>query len=161
MISLDFLEKVDVFKKLDDQQLQMIQECAEIVEFSRGERIFAQGADAVNVWIIMDGDVELRAEKPGSRPAAGKKNVAFLSTAQAFGWTCFVPPHRYQLSGYCASRTCQVIRLSREDLLRLFEKDEDLGFHVMSYLIEVVGTQFQQLQDEIAKKRGIELMSNW
>jgi hypothetical protein len=87
--------------------------------------------------------------------------VSFLSEAQAFGWTCFVPPYKYQLSGYCASRSCRLIRLKREDLLTLFEKDAAIGFFVTKYLIGVVGGHFGQLQDEIARKRGIEIMSRW
>ncbi len=161
MISIDFLDKVDVFKQLSDDQLRMIQDCAEIVEFRRTERIFAQGEDAVSVWIVVEGDVELRTEPAENQSSAAEPEVSFMSTAHAFGWTCFVPPYHYQLSGYCISRSCKVIRLGREDLLGLFDKDADLGFRVMSYLIEVVGTQFQQLQDEIAKKRGIEVMSRW
>ena len=34
-------------------------------------------------------------------------------------------------------------------------------FNVMDYLLRAVGKQFEQLQDEIAKVRGIEMMSQW
>jgi len=43
----------------------------------------------------------------------------------------------------------------------LFEKDPVIGLEVMSYLMGAVGQQFEQLQDEIAKHRGHEIMSNW
>ena len=41
MISLDFLENVEAFSELDDDQLTAVQSCCEIAEFKRGELIFA------------------------------------------------------------------------------------------------------------------------
>lgn len=160
MISLEFLEQVDVFRKLNDNQLSAIQKCAEAVDFKKGDRIFAQGDMAAFVWMVLEGDVELRTEPSASDgPAAAAPS--FMSEAQAFGWTCFVPPYKYRLSGYCASRWCKVIRLNREELLTVFEQDAVVGFKVMDYLLRAVGKQFEQLQDEIAKDRGIEVMSQW
>ncbi len=161
MIQLEFLEKLDAFKELNDDQLAAIKECTDLAQFKRGEKIFSQGADAGHVWIVLEGGVELRAEYPDQNMSAAEASVSFLSEAQAFGWTCFVPPYKYQLSGYCASRSCRLIRLRREDLLDLFEKDAAIGFFVMKYLIGVVGRQFSQFQDEIARKRGFEIMSRW
>ena len=160
MISLEFLEQVDVFKKLNDHQLSAIQACAEAVDFKKGDRIFSQGDNALNIWIILEGDVELRTE-PSESETNNEIAPSFLSEAQVFGWTCFVEPYKYRLSGYCASRGCKVIRLNREDLLAIFEQDKVLGFKVMDYLLGAVGKQFEQLQDEIARDRGIEMMSNW
>lgn len=161
MISLDFLEQVDVFKNLDDSQLSAIQERAEAVEFKKGERIFTQGDNATDIWIARKGEVELRTEDPAAQKNARSASPSFLSKTQVFGWTCFVPPHKYRLSGYCGSRTCKVIRLKRESLLAIFEKDAVLGLKVMDYLIQTVGRQFEELQDEIARNRGIEMMSQW
>lgn len=160
MISLDFLEKVSCFSCLNDDQLEMVQARAETVDFKRGEKIFTQGADATYVWIVVEGDVELRTEDPDVQ-ATVEPAVSFLAAAHAFGWTCFVPPYKYQLSGCCSSRQCKLIKFHRDDLLELFEKDPEIGFQVMSYLLGAVGQQFEQLQDEIARHRGQEIMSEW
>jgi hypothetical protein len=161
MMCIDFLKKADIFKDLDDERLQAIQNYAEQVEFNKEERIFTHGANAANVWILAEGDVELRSEPPGKDVSGQEPAVSFTSAAHAFGWTCFVPPYKYRLSGYCASGKCKVIKFKREDLIRLFESDKSTGYHVMLYLIGAVGRQFEQLQDEIARRRGIEVMSRW
>jgi CRP-like cAMP-binding protein len=160
MISLDFLENIDVFKSLNDNQLKAIQECGEVDDFKRDDRIFVQGDDAAFVWIVLEGDVELRTESSG-HALTTEPSVSFMSAAHVFGWTCFVPPYKYRLSGYCASRWCKLIQFKREDLITLFKNDEIIGFQVMNYLIGAVGKQFEQYQDEIARKRGIEVMSQW
>ncbi len=161
MISLDFLEKVACFSCLSDEQLEMVREKAEIAEFKRGDRIFSQGGEATHVWIVVDGDVKLQAGDSGIEDKPVEPAVSFMSEANAFGWTCFVPPYKYQLSGYCVSRQCRLIRFRRDDLEQLFEKDPVIGFEVMAYLMEAVGQQFEQLQDEIARNRGHEIMSQW
>ncbi|MFO7667890.1 MAG: cyclic nucleotide-binding domain-containing protein [Desulfobacterales bacterium] len=161
MIITDILKKADVFKDIDDTRLQAVATFAKLVEFEKGVRIFTHGADATHVWILAEGDVELRSEPPGIAVSDKITAVSFISTAQAFGWTCFVPPYKYRLSGFCASEKCKVFKFQREDLLRLFEADKKTGFQVMFYLLGVVGRQFEQLQDEIARKRGIEVMSRW
>jgi len=161
MISLEFLENIEVFKKLNDDQLTAVQECAELVEFKKGDRIFAQGEDATHVWVVRDGDVELWNEPSPEEKATAKRSVHFLSETQVFGWTCFVQPYKYRLSGYCASRWGKLIKIKREDLTRLFEKDDKFGFQVMDYLLGVVGKQFEQYQDQVARDRGIEVMSQW
>lgn len=160
MVHLNFLEQVDVFRRLTDNQLSMIRKFAEVVDFKRGDRIFAQGDAATRVWIVMEGDVELRTE-PSGPEASLQFSPCFLSETHAFGWTCFVEPYQYRLSGYCASRWCKVIRLNREDLLAVFDQDPVIGFKVMDFLFEAVGKQFEQLQDQMAKNRGIEVMSHW
>lgn len=161
MISQNFLKKTDVFKDLDDDRLQTVANYAEPVEFEKGVRIFIHGDDANNLWILTEGDVELRSEPPGMPVSEKTKAVSFISAAQVFGWTCFVPPYKYRLSGYCASEKCKIIKFKKESLHNLFESDKRLGFQVMLYLIGVVGRQFEQLQEEIAKKRGMEIINRW
>ena len=161
MINPDFLKKADVFKDLNDDSLRTVLNCGEQVEFEKGARIFTHGTDATHVWILVEGDVELRSEPSGMAVPSKTPPVSFTSAAQAFGWTCFVSPFKYRLSGYCASEKCKVIKFQREKLLRLFEEDKRTGYQVMLYLLGAVGRQFEQLQDEIARRRGIEVMSRW
>ena len=160
MTILDFLEKVDVFKNMDDKQLKEIQGCSHIENFNRGDRLFVKGDESQHLWIVKNGQVDLRLDL--SENSEIKNNpISFISTAQTFGWSCFAPPYKYRLSGYCSSRTCEVVKIEKNRLLELFEKDADIGYQVMSYLVEVVGTQFYQYQNEIAKRIGEGIMASW
>ena len=160
-INPESLEQTDVFNGLTDKQLSVIRQCAEVVDFKKDDRIFAQGDNASHVWIVREGEVRLQTESGEKKGADGGPLVSFMSQAHAFGWTCFVPPYKYRLSGYCDSRWCSLLRFSRVDLRRIFEEDFVIGFQVMSYLMEAVGSQFMQYQDAMARSRGIEMMSQW
>jgi len=161
VISSEALAQTDVFKGLTDNHLSAIRHCADVIDFKKDDRIFVQGDNASHVWIVREGEVRLQTESGENKGADGKPLVSFMSQAHAFGWTCFVPPYKYRLSGYCDSRWCRLIRLNRVDLRRIFEDDFVLGFQVMSYLMTVVGSQFMQYQDAMARNRGIEMMNQW
>ncbi len=142
---LNFLKKIDIFKGLGEDQLnQIVTGCGE-TSFQSGDRLFAEGEDADRVWIVVEGHVDLRFDLPG-RPSSEENTVFSISSGQALGWSSFVPPYKYKLSAYCASRSCKIIQISKEHLLNLFEKDFRMGYQVISNLTGVASTHFHSLQ---------------
>jgi len=160
MPTLDFLEKVEVFKDLNDEQLTVIQELCRVVELKRGDRIFNAGDDPLHLWVVMAGQVDLHWELPG-RSVAAEKTISTLAEAATFGWSSLVPPYKYRLSAYCASRTCKLIKIAKDALINLFEKDTAIGYKVMTGLLSVVGARFLNLQDEVARRRGSDILNRW
>jgi len=161
MTSLDFMDQVEMFTGLTDQQLEALQNTAEVVEYRKSDPIFKHGEAAKNLWIVLEGEIQLICESEQSRQKDVCEPLTFISSAQTYGWHCFVPPFEYRLSGYCASRHCRLIRLKKEDLEQLFKKYPEIGYSVMNYTLRAIGTQFQELQDELARRQGQEIMSNW
>jgi len=165
MVGLSVLEKVEVFKGLNDERLATIQKYVEECEYQKGDKLFSDGDDALHLWVVIEGDVDLRFELPGGRPAKKRNTVGVRKSNQAvartLGWSCFVKPYKMRLSAYCASRRCKVIRIKKEDLLSICEADSRLGFLVMRLLVGVVGYRFQQFQDVVAKTMGEDLLSGW
>lgn len=161
MISLDFLENIKLFEGFDDNQLAAIQECSEKIEYQRGDRLFYEGETSNHLWIVKAGQIDLRLDRPEDSPTPKEDAISFISEADLFGWSSFVPPYRYRLSGYCASRKCEVVRVEKEKLTTLFKKDAKIGYLIMSYVLRVIGKHFFQFRDEIAKRRGHNIMSGW
>jgi CRP-like cAMP-binding protein len=160
MVTLDFLEKVEVFKDLDDGQLAVIQEYCEKIEFKRGEKIFSAGDDPLYLWVVMTGQVDLHWEIPG-RSVSAEKTISALTETATFGWSSLVPPCKYMLSAYCGSRTCTLIKIAKDRLIDLFEKEAPIGYKVMTGLLSVVGSRFLNLQDEVARRRGSDILNSW
>lgn len=160
MVSLDFLEDVDAFSDLDDDQLAAIQDCCEVAKFKRGDAIFAAGEAPEYFWLVLEGQVNLVWDIPEG-PALPENTISTLSEGMPFGWSSLVPPHKYRLSAHCTSRSCKTVRIPRNRLLQLFEDDAQLGYKVMSKVIIVVGQRFHQLQDEVARRRGHDIINRW
>lgn len=127
------LESFDIFKSLNDNQLTAIQKHCETEEYKRGDRLFMEGDEATHLWIVSDGQVDMRFEMPAGRsPSNENTTVSSVSAqdavAKILGWSCFVPPHKMRLSVCCSTRNCTVIRIKKEDILKLFDKDPGMGY---------------------------------
>lgn len=165
MVTLELLESVSAFKGLNDTQLEAIRKVCKIEEFDRNDRLFREGEPAEHMWIVIEGKVDLRFELPGDLSASDENTISTFEAQddkkRTFGWSCFVPPYKMMLSSYCVSRSCSVIKISKTDLLELFEQDPEMGYKMMTYLIKIVGYRFQQFQDELAEAKGQDIMHSW
>ena len=160
MLSLDFLENVEAFADLDDDQLTAIQDCCEVADYKRGEKIFAAGETSEYFWMVREGQINLTWDVPEG-PTLPESTITKLTEGMPFGWSGMVPPYKYHLSAHCASRSCKVIRIQRDRLIRLFVDDAKMGYKFMSKVMIVAGRRFHQLQDEVAKRRGHDIINRW
>ena len=160
MISLEFLKNVEVFQGLDNEQLAEIIKCSEEEEFQHETRLFEKGENAAYLWIVREGRVVLRFDFPGLASSEENK-LSSIPEAGAFGWSSIVSPNKYRLSGYSTGGGCKLIKVERESLLKLFEKDPDIGYVVMSNLATLVGERFHSLQEDAARRRGQDIMGGW
>ena len=160
MISLEFFKNVGIFQGLDNEQLAEIIKCGEEVEFQHETKLFEKGENAHYLWIVREGRVDLRLDFPGLASSEENK-LSSIPEAGAFGWSSIVSPNKYRLSGYSTGGGGKLIKVERESLLKLFEKDPDIGYVVMSNLSAVVGARFHNLQEEAARRRGQDIMGGW
>ena len=160
MISLQFLKTVEIFQGLSDEQLADIMKCSEEVALQDETRLFEKGENAAYLWIVREGRVDLRFDFPGL--ASSEENtLSSISEAGAFGWSSIVPPNKYRLSGYSTAGGGKFIKIQRDRLLKLFEKDSDIGYVVMSNLAALVGARFHNLQEGAARRREQDIMVGW
>ena len=146
MLLLYFLKKVDIFKGLDDDQLKQVSAGCHEKEYQGTSRLFAEGENADRVWIVMEGQVDLRFDLPG-RTTTEENTIFSITAGNTLGWSSFVPPFQYKLSAYCATRSCKILLINKEFLTNLFEKDNQMGYQVISNLTGVASTHFHRLQN--------------
>jgi NADP-reducing hydrogenase subunit HndB len=146
MAMLDLLKRADIFKGLSDNQLAKIRAGCKEIEYQSGSRLFAEGEKSDRVWIVSEGQVDLRFDLPG-RPSSEENTIFSITPGSTLGWSSFIPPYQYKLSAYCATRTCKIVQILNDFLLNLFEKDARLGFMVISNLTGIASAHFRQLQD--------------
>ena len=160
---LDFLEKVDIFKDLDDNQLSEIAACCKETEYNRGDKIFASGKSSgpVYLWVVMEGEVNLRQDQPSVHHGLQDTTISNLTETMTFGWSSLVPPFEYRLSAYCSSRKCKVLMIDKDCLYNIMEKDSTVGYSIMSEIVAIEGTRFHNLREGIIKGLGEDIMNQW
>jgi len=150
MTRLDFLRSVEVFKGLNDSQLSGFEGLCREMEFRQNEKLFSEGDDAGCLWMVSEGRVDLRFDLP-DRSTSTKNTISSISEFKTFGWSSLVAPHEYKLSAYCATQSCKVVQIERQQLVKVFKQDAKTGYLVMSNLVEIIGQRFRQLQDSASK----------
>ena len=65
MNKIDQLSNVEIFKGLDQQQLDTVNDCCRIITINEGEKLFGDGEDATFLWAVIEGGVDLRFDLPG------------------------------------------------------------------------------------------------
>jgi NADP-reducing hydrogenase subunit HndB len=146
MGGLDFLEKVDIFKGLDKDQLKAVSKGGQEKEYLYGDRLFAEGENADRIWLVIDGQVDLRFDLPG-RPTSEENTIFSITARQTLGWSSFVPPCKYALSAYSATKSCKILQINKDHLLECFEKDPRMGLKFMTNVAEITSGHFDQLQE--------------
>ncbi len=158
MVSLDFLEEVDILKDLDDDQLTAILDCCHEAKYSRGDQLFGISEDPEYLYVIVKGEVDLT-RKDEIDPE--DERYFRLYKTMTLGWSCIVPPNGSPLAAFCTSRRCNVLKIQRDCLLDLMEKNPDIGYPVMSRIVEVIGSRFHSLREEIIHRLGQDIMNRW
>lgn len=146
MSVLERLEEIEIFKDLTPDQRLAIGAGCEEKSFRGGERLFAEGEEAGHLWVLTDGEVDLRFDLPG-RSSSPQNTILTIGRGQVLGWSSLVPPYEYKLSAYCAGDSCNVLRMEKPFLLELFKKDPAVGYRIVSFLCGVASLHFQQLQE--------------
>jgi CRP-like cAMP-binding protein len=161
------LEKMEAFQSLKKNQLSRLKYLCEELVFHKDARLFTEGDPATHLWLVVEGQTDLRFEMPDKHAATKEQTVSSVKVkpqkpeAKTLGWSCFVPPYKMRLSAYCDTDICRVIRIPKNELMQLFENDPLMGYRFMAYLITVVGYRFHQFQDVVAKTMGDSMMTGW
>ena len=53
------------------------------------------------------------------------------------------------------------MKVDAAKLRALFDKDAVVGYRVMSKVLALISTRFYQLQDEVARRRGHDIINQW
>ncbi len=165
MVSLEMIEELKIFENFEKAELEKILEICVVEQYQHGDRLFCEGDDADDMWIVREGEVQLRFEMPNAKPSTDDNSISShdneTGESQIFGWSCFIPPYQMRLSAYCVTRRCEVVKIGCTKIKSLMNSDPVIGYKIMTCLVQVVGYRFKQMQEEVAKFLGINMMNSW
>ncbi len=145
MTDFKFLQEVDIFKGLNQDQLASIAALCKEKTFKNGEMFFKEDESAEYLWVMADGKVDLSFNLPG-RVSSEATVIATVPKARVFGWSSLLPPYQYRLNAVCSSDVCRVLCWDREALKGLFDQDKTLGYRVTSNLAAVISDRVSLLK---------------
>ncbi len=165
MVPIEVIENLHIFQDFETNDLSKLLDLCSTADYQVGESLFLEGEEATDMWIVIDGSVELRFEMPNAKISTSENALSShhpdIPESQIFGWSCFTEPYKMKLSAYCTSRRCKVLKINAGKLNKLMAEDNEIGFKIMSYIVQVVGYRFKQMKEEVAKFMGINMMNSW
>jgi CRP/FNR family transcriptional regulator, cyclic AMP receptor protein len=143
MNSARILETVEIFMDLSPSQLTKIYDICTEIHCTKGTNIVKENTLSTEIYVILDGEVELLVEQRNEGEST-EKRVGTFGRGQSFGEIALVDQGLRSATVRCLSETCRLLEISRKDLLALLKENSEIGYQVMYNLAADLCLKFRQ-----------------
>jgi CRP-like cAMP-binding protein len=156
MAIIDVLKNSDLFKGLDDSRLKKVAQLCRSRAFQRGEVVFNEGEEAVELFLMSEGRIvlEMDVSAPGQQPLP--TGMEIVNGGDVFGWSAVVEPNVYKLTARCMA-ICNTLAIKGDMLKKMMAEDTGLGYHVMKKLSEIIALRLTYTRLRLTSGVGIPL----
>jgi len=137
----DSIRRHSFFRDISDKDISNIAVFSKEVTFSKDELIFKEGDLADSLYIITYGKVSLEL----STAHRGRVIIQTIDEDDILGVSWVSSPYRWQFDAR-ALTLIRAIKMDANNLRRLCEEDNALGYRLMKRLIEVVIKRMQAVR---------------
>ena len=135
MDDLTILETVDIFSGLNSAQIKSIHSVATTKEYEPGETIFAENSPSDEIYILMDGAVEIKIDPnivSDTTEDVAPVTIAKLFPGQSFGEIALVDQGIRSATAKATLNGCRVLIIEREAFMQLLQGDLEMGYNVIT-----------------------------
>jgi CRP/FNR family cyclic AMP-dependent transcriptional regulator len=130
---INILKQADIFYGMTATQLELIGNCCQERSFSTGEVIIPEGAASDELYVIVEGEVDILVNPAlvsAQREERELAAIATLGRGQSFGEIALVDQGMRSASAK-AKQDTRLLVLPREELIQLCEAYPQLGYRLM------------------------------
>lgn len=131
----EFLKQCDIFYQFTPTQLELVASLCREATFRNGEEIFHEGSNNKELYIIVEGEVEilLNPALVGGPTSAAQADarIAVLRRGQSFGEIALVDEGVRSATARAIGRENRLLVIPRDRLLMLCETYPHLGYRLM------------------------------
>lgn len=127
MDTITLLKRAELFRDLDDDQLEQIAGISAERQYTAGSVIFEQGSTGDGMYLVCDGQVEVQV-----RDSSGSTFPAlYLGVGQVFGEMALVDEGARSASVIAASPETRLIHIANDSFTDLCRDDTSIGYIMM------------------------------
>jgi CRP/FNR family cyclic AMP-dependent transcriptional regulator len=142
--TIGLLRNVAIFTNLDDAELGEVADVCRIEEFVSGEYIFREGEHGNRLYLIVEGDVRISRDVPGS----GEEALAILKPGALFGEMAVFD--RSERSTHAISNGgTRVLTITRPDFEMLLDFNRELAYKVLWSVTRLLSGRLRQTNDSL------------
>lgn len=145
------LKKVRMFEYLSNEEVKLLLDASEIVQFDANEKIIEQGKIHPYFYVMLQGTVEVKMEK------GGKSNfIAMIFEGDILGETgIFTELPR--TANVIAKEESHLIQVPRRNFMSFIKKYPESGNKILLYIIYSLIHRLKEANQELAFDRQISL----
>jgi hypothetical protein len=113
-------KKINVFEGIPEKSVEDLIKIGDMIECKRGQPIIKKGTVYRNIFIILDGKVEVR---------KGKKIIAILSEGEIFGEIAFLLKTGRSSDVFAASDYVRVVSIREQEIQKFSQSDAAIASH--------------------------------
>jgi len=142
--TVGLLKNVAIFKSLDDTELGEVADVCRIEEYVSGEYIFREGEHGNRLYLIVEGDVRISRDVPGS----GEEALAILKPGALFGEMAVLD--RSERSTHAISNGgTKVLTITRPDFEMLLDFNREMAYKVLWSVTRLLSGRLRQTNDSL------------
>ena len=144
MDKIEVLKRSDLFRELDDEQLEIIEKIGDSRVFELGMIVHKQGSIIDRIHVVEDGIVGIIIEVG---PMA-QRQVQVATNFESFGWSAIIPPYIATATAKALEKT-KTITFNGRELFGVCTKHPDIGFKVLQTLACVISGRLRQTYTQL------------
>ena len=151
MVSPELLRRYTFFAGLDNSQLKTIAMLAEEIEYEEGATVFKEGEHAHNIYLLIDGAVDLffTSEEEYHPKTSKQFAVGDINVGEVFGISAFIEPFITNAEARVA-RDSRILQIDATALRALFPDQPDMAFHLMTAIARTIRERMTGLRAQLA-----------
>ena len=140
----ELLRSVAIFKDLDTGELARVSEVCREQTFAGGEYIFREGEAGNRLYLIVEGEVRISRDVPGS----GEEALAVLKPGAMFGEMAVFDRSERSTDAISNGGT-KVITIARSDFELLLDFNRELAHKVLWAMVRMLSARLRSTNDSL------------
>ncbi len=140
----ELLRAVPIFKGLDDGELARVSEVCREQTFQPGEYIFREGEAGNRLYLVVEGEVRISRQVPGS----GEEALAILKPGALFGEMA-VFERSERSTDAIANGAVRAITIARTDFDLLLDFNRDIAYQVLWAVVRRLSTRLRSTNESL------------
>jgi CRP/FNR family cyclic AMP-dependent transcriptional regulator len=140
----ELLRGVAIFKDLDDDEIQQVAEVCKPEDFVSGEYIFREGENGNRLYLVVEGEVRISRNVPGS----GEEALAVLKTGALFGEMAVFDRSERSTDAISNGGT-KTLTISRPDFEILLDFNRELAYKVLWACVRLLSARLRSTNDSL------------
>ncbi|HEX9483318.1 MAG TPA: cyclic nucleotide-binding domain-containing protein [Gemmatimonadaceae bacterium] len=142
--TIELLKNVSIFKDLDESELAEISEVCKEEKYQSGEYIFREGESGNRLYLIVEGEVRISRDVPGS----GEEALAILKPGALFGEMAVFD--RSERSTHAISNGgTTVLTIARPDFEMLLDFNREMAYKVLWSVTRLLSARLRSTNDSL------------